>query len=94
MGMSYRCNSRAHIHVPAVEARRMVRFEGCEWVGMHRKVIMWGVDKTWAKKRSGPVHTMQLVPASQVVQRKAQKLPKLSTNKGTNVAMWNDGRLK
>jgi len=96
-GISYRCNSRSHIHVTAAEAKRMVRSEGCEWIGGHRKMIMWGVDKTWAKTPSESVSTMQLLPASRVAGRrgrKAQKLPKLSTQMGSNVARWNDGRLK
>jgi hypothetical protein len=101
--ISFRCRSRNHSHVPAAKARAMVRAGSCEWVGGHRKMIMWGVDKTWAKTLSGDpsdrqaTGVMQLLPASRVAGRrgrKAQKLPKLSTQMGSNVAMWNDGRLK
>lgn len=78
--IGFRCRSRLHRHIPAKEAKAMVRAGELVWVGEHHKVATYAEEKVWAKTRSGDVTTMQWLPLHKVLGRRRRPASSVSTD--------------
>jgi hypothetical protein len=68
--LGHRCSSRAHAHYPRGAVDALVLAGEVQWFGTGKRVVVWAEHKIWAKTRSGPVTTMQLLEPAEVYGRR------------------------
>jgi hypothetical protein len=66
----YRCRSLAHTHLKREQVDALIAVGEMEWVGRYCVVACYTEHKVWAKTKSGPVDTMQLVEPEVVLARR------------------------
>lgn len=93
VSIGHRCTSISHRHYTRHHVDKLHREGVVRWVGDHFKIAAWIREQHWEIRNQA----LQLLPGNSSkpgARQDVQKMRKLSTAMGNQVAMRNDGRIE